>query len=113
MCADELLGNAPVGGGHLECGGLAVGEDVVGNQPLEADDEGGVERGRALEESSSGGALLVGTDLHVDKPGVVVDSEVEEVVADATSAGLLAATVGAPPAAVRDPAQFLDVDIHQ
>lgn len=60
-----------------------VGPGVVGHQPLDPGDSVRGEVGdRPGEELGAGGALLVGQDLAVGQPGVVVDERVDVVVAD-------------------------------
>src|SRR5439155_22223766 len=54
---------------------------VVGHQPLGDDPVLGVEGEDALEEGGHGCCFLVGVDLGVGEPGVVVDECVHEVVA--------------------------------
>jgi hypothetical protein len=112
---DERLGVGvpvlgPVGDGLAEVGDACeypaawafVGDAVAG------------EPGRGPEqEVGAGRALLVGQNLGVGQPGVVVDGGVDVVVADPSAAGLLAAAVDAPAAAGRDPAELLDVEVDQ
>jgi hypothetical protein len=69
---------------------------------------------RAAEEVCAGGGFLVGQDLGVGHAGVIVQGGVQEGVAAAVA---VAAPFGAAqhfvPAAIRDAAQFLDVNVHQ
>jgi len=68
----------------------------------------------APPEPGAGGALLVGQDLGVAEPGVVVDRGVHVVVAQASHpSGSFGASVDPPAAAVGDLAELLDVDVHQ
>jgi hypothetical protein len=71
---DELVLNAELGNCSLDGGGVAVGQGVVGDQPLNPGDlVGGEVGGSAEQEPRTGGAGLVGQDLGVGEPGVVVD----------------------------------------
>ena len=113
MRFDEPLGGAEVGDGGPERDRFAVGERVVGQDPLDGDPVGRVPGRGSAQESGAGRAFLVGKDLRVGQPGVVVDGGVDVVVADATAFDVLAAAVSAPAAAVGDPADLLDVDVDQ
>jgi hypothetical protein len=69
---DELLPD-PVRGADL-AQREPVGPGVVGDEPLDAGDAVGGEVGdRAFQERRAGGSLLVGQDLLVREPGVIVD----------------------------------------
>lgn len=72
---------------------------------------------RAVEERSARGALLVGQDLAVGQPGVIIDEGMDEVVAglDVSVTGRFSvfSTVGTPSAAVGDLAQFLHVHVDE
>ena len=97
----------------------AVAQVVVGHAPVRS----GVmpwlgEVGRGAERGTQRRwALLVGQDLGVGQPGVVVDQGVHVVVADSCLLGRRGradlAAVGSPAAAVGDPAEFLDVHVDQ
>ena len=98
---------------------MRVAQGVVGHHPFDAGDAvGGEVVDGAGEERGAGRALLVGEDLGVGEPGVVIDDGVHVVVADL---GVLAfrlvephlAAVGPPAAAVGDPADLLDVHVDQ
>ncbi len=65
------------------------------------------------DEACAGGALFVGEDLGVGQPAVVIDHGVHVVIADAASADLFAAAVGAPPSSLGDAAELFDVDVDQ
>ena len=72
----------------------------------------------AGQERRAGRALLVGQDLGVGQPGVVVDQRVDVVEADPGSrsgrrSAPCCAAVGPPAAAVGDPAELLDVHVDQ
>ena len=81
--------------------------------PFDLDAVGGVERRGPGQEAGGGGALLVGVDLGVGQAGVIIDSGVDVVVADPAATHFLAASVCAPPTAVGDAPELLDVDVHQ
>src|SRR5215207_4727579 len=105
---------APIAAGGGEVPGDPVVLGVVGDHPLDADAVADVEGGGAGEEAGAGGALLVGKDLGIGQPGVVVDGGVDVVVAQpAMAAWAGAAAVGSPSAAVGDAAEFLHVDVQQ
>ena len=71
---DELVLSAEPGNCLFDGGGVAVGQGVVGDQPLNSGDlVGGEVGGSAEQEPRTGGAGLVGQDLGVGEPGVVVD----------------------------------------
>ena len=76
-----------------------------------------VEADRALEEARAAGAALVWKDLAVGQAGAVVDGGVDVLVADtgARSGACVSvlAAVRAPAAAITQPAQFLDVEVHE
>jgi hypothetical protein len=61
----------------------------------------------------AGGVALIGQRFDVGQPGVVVDRDVQEVVADPAAFGLLTAPVQTPAAAVGHPAEFLHVHVRQ
>jgi len=92
-----------------------VAGPVVGHHPQHGHAVGGVERVGALPEASGGFFLLIGEDLRVDDPGLVVDGGVQEGMTDAGAPVSLAglAAEGTVPAAVGDAAEFLHVDVHQ
>ena len=115
--ADELVLGADGFNRCFDVGALAVAEMVVGDHPLDRGDAMAGEEGRgAGDETGAGGALLVGQDLAVGQAGVVIDHGVHVVVADLdllVGLGRVGrAAVGAPPAAVGDLADLLDVDVH-
>ena len=77
-----------------------------------------VEPGRgAVQEPGAGGVALVGEGLDVGEAGVVVDRDVQEVVAHGTALVPVGdggvAPVQAPAAAVGDPAELLHIDMEQ
>src|SRR5699024_4347080 len=79
---DELVLRADRGDRVSHVVGPAVGEVVVGDYPLDLGDAvGGEVFGGAEHERCAGGALLVGQDLGVGQPGVVIDHRVHVVVA--------------------------------
>jgi len=110
---------AQVGQGLAPGVAAPVGQGVVGHDPFDGRDaEGGEGLRGAAEEPGAGVGLLVGVDLGVGQPGVVVDGAVHVVVADsgggaAGAASVAVAAVDAPAAAVAEPAEFLDVDVDQ
>ena len=78
---DELLSDAVRGADLAQR--PAVGPGVVGEQSFDADDAvPGEVADRALEERGAGRSLLVGEDLGVRQPGVVVDDRVNVVEPD-------------------------------
>ena len=74
---------------------------------------GSEERPGPGQEASAGHPALVGQDLGVGQPGVIIHGDVDVVVADAPPADLLAAAVEPPAATVGDAAQLLDIDVDQ
>ena len=80
--ASEPLGSAELGDCLAELGAVAVGEGVVGQHPLHDHAVGGEERPGPTQEPRAGPAALVGVDLGVGQPGVVVGGGVDELVAD-------------------------------
>jgi len=106
---DEALDCPGVRNGLMERGGVAVGEGVVGDDVFDpVDVVAGEAACGAGEEPRSGGALLVGEDFGGADASVVIDRDVDVVVADPSSLDLLRAAVGPPAAAVRDASEFLD-----
>ncbi len=84
---------------------VSVRPRVVGDQPLDAGDAAGGEvRDGAFEECSAGRSLLVGKDLRVREPRVVVDDGVDVVIAGSypplRGAAGMGSPVDPPPAAV-------------
>ena len=76
---------------------------------------GGEEAAARVEERRAGRGFLVGQDLGVGQPGVVVDSGVDVVEPDLCwlAAGRWSAAVDPPPAAVGDAAELLHIDVDQ
>jgi hypothetical protein len=118
------VGLRPVGAGalvgdsdasqHLAEQPRAVAVAVVGEDLRNPDAELGVERQRLLGEAGHGRGALVGVDLQVGHPGVVVDRHMQVVVADpgpVASAGSSSQGLVATPS--RDPALGLDVEVEQ
>jgi hypothetical protein len=71
-----------------------VGHRVVGHHPLDPVDADGGEEGRGrAEEAGAGGSGLVGMDLGVGKPGVVIDRGVHVDIARSAARLDLGATV--------------------
>ena len=67
-----------------------------------------------MQEPCAGGVALVGEGLDVGEAGVVVDRDVQEVVAPIPRpADGFVAPVQAPPAALGHPAELLDIDMEQ
>lgn len=108
------VSTAEIGDRLLERGRASVGERVVRDHAFDLVDavlgEVGASPG---QESGRGGAFLVGVDLGVGEPGVVIDRGVDVVKTDPSTADLFAAAVGRPASTVRDPAEFLRIDMHQ
>jgi hypothetical protein len=91
------LPGAQGGDGVAEGGAVAVGEGVVGDDPFDGRDAAGGEvAGGAEREAGGGGAFLVGQDLGVGQPGVVVDGGVDVVVADPRLLQLTMTNVNGP-----------------
>lgn len=120
---DLSVGLRPVGPGEfvldvaegvVEEPGPVAGS-VVGHHTQHGDAVGGVEHVGALPEPGGGFLLLVGQDLGIDQPGVVVDRGVQEGMANSGTpvsfVGL--PTAGAVTAAVGDAAEFLHVHVHE
>src|SRR5690606_7960647 len=68
---------------------------------------------RPVQKPRTGGVTLVGQRLDVGHARVVIDRDVQVVVADPAPTYVLAASVPAPAAAVGDPAQLFDIDVQQ
>jgi hypothetical protein len=111
---DEPLDGAEVGHGLAERGGVAVGEGVICDDPFDPVDAvpGEVACGPG-EEPGRGGAFFVGEDFGVAEAGVVIDGDVDVVVADPASLDLLRAAMGPPAASFRDASELLDVQMDQ
>src|SRR6185312_16616139 len=102
-----------------------VAGTVVGHYPLGGDPRGGEERVGAVPERGGGIFALISMNLAVSQAGVIVDSGVQVGVADhrmavapcwCGGAGVAPALGPAhrpPPAAIRDVAELLDVDVDQ
>ena len=74
----------------------------------------GEEPARPGQEPGAGRGLLVGQDLGVGQPGVVVDGDMDEVIANTMAVPGVGSSAVQPPAApLRDAAQLLDVDVDQ
>ena len=120
---DLPVGLGPVGAGELvddvtEGGGEKSGPvtgSVVGDDPQHGDAVRGVERIGAFPEPGGGFLFLVGQDLGVDEPGMIIDRGVQKAMANpgapVSPPGLPAE--GAVPAAVGDAAEFLHIHVHQ
>jgi len=97
----------------------AVGEGVVGDHAVDrVDAVGGEVGGGAGQEGCGGDAFLVRVDLGVGQSGVVIDGGVDVVVADRAAVDPPAAhglrtAVDVPSAAVRDPAELLDIKVDR
>src|SRR5690606_18899368 len=97
---------------------VLVGPGVVGHDPLDPGDAvGGEVVGGPSEERRAGRALLIGQDLAVGQPGVVIDQGVDVIEPDLGGAVVSGfpsgAAVRAPATPVGDPADLLDVHVHQ
>src|SRR6266516_6262888 len=102
-----------------------VGRAVVGQEPLDPDPVAPVEGERALQEADRGRRPLVDKYLRAGEPAVVVDADVDVLVADVVAALALQVGVGGvmpPPAlasegsltgAALDPTEPLDVDVQE
>lgn len=113
--AGPFVGDARVNA-RMDPGLGAIAGTVVGQDALDGDALGGKGGDGALPEPGSGVASFVVQDLGVDHSGAVVQGGVEVAVADAavtTSAVLGAPAVHAPPAAVTDAGELLDVHVGQ
>ena len=68
-----------------------------------------------MHEPDCGGGLLVGMDLGVGNPGVVINGGMEVGVANAAAlgTGYLASSPCSPAAPGGDPTQFLDIDVEE
>jgi hypothetical protein len=111
---DETLDGSEVRNGFTERAGVAVGESVVGDDAFDPVDAvaGEVPCG-AGEELGCGDTLFVRKDLGVAEAGVVIDGDVDVVVADPASLDLLRAAMGPPAASFRDASELLDVQMDQ
>jgi hypothetical protein len=74
---------------------------------------GGEPGDHAVQEPRAGGVAFVGQRLDVGEAGVVVDGDVQVVVAVPAASGLFAGPVQAPAAAVGHPPEFLHVHVQQ
>src|ERR1700722_5811057 len=124
--AGALVGDAQVRAGSGPVAG-AVAATVVGEDALDGDPGGGVPGGGAGQERGRGFLALVGEDLGIGEPGVVVQDGVQIAVAQlgvavAVAAGAgsrgpvllaLCAPGGAPATAVGDVAELLDVSVDE
>ena len=104
--------------GFLECGGVSVGESVVGEDPFDLRDPVLRAEFRHPDQHAGGGyAFLVGVDLDVGESAVVVDHGVNIVEPDPFPAGSMVAAalfrVGPPAAAVRDGAEIFHVNVQE
>ncbi len=95
-------------------GGLGVGPGVVGQHPLHGHPVGGEPGHRAGEEACAGAGFLIGEDLGVGQPGVIVEGGVDEGVAvPVTVLAALGPAQHPVPAAVGDSGELLHVHVHQ
>jgi hypothetical protein len=116
--AGEALDRTQLGHHGLDLAAVAVGEGVVSQHPLDGDVVGGEEAAGPAQESCAGGATLVGQDLGIGQPGVVIDGGMDLVIARAVvpiPAAMLArvAAMDAVAAAVTQPPELLDVHVEQ
>src|SRR5262245_35528972 len=90
----------------------AVGGTVVAHDLLDADPAVREPEDRPLEEPDGGRGPFVGEDLDVGQTSGVVDRDVDGLPAGAT---VVAARASAPGPVARpvEPAEFLDIDMHQ
>jgi hypothetical protein len=86
--AGKAVDRAQLGQDRSELAAVAVGEGVAGQHPLDTDAMGGEEVAGAAEEPGAGVAALVGQDLGVGQPRVVVDGGGEVVIADPVAAAV-------------------------
>jgi hypothetical protein len=94
----------------------AVAAAVVGDDSLDGDPDGGVERGGSGPEPGCGGALLVVEDFAVRDPRVRVDGGVHVRIPDLGAVMLTANTSSAmssPATTTRDTTQLLNVHVDQ
>src|SRR5262245_43162788 len=106
-------------------GGREIGGAVVGEQALDRDPVAPVEAERTFEKADRRLLALVLEYLGVGEPAVVVDADVDALVADLVAAnafqvglatvvlGPALAAEGAFAGAALDPAEALDVDVHE
>src|SRR3954453_8786709 len=93
-----------------------VARPVVGQHPLHGDAMRGEELLRPPPKGRGGLLALIGQDLGVGQPGVVIDGVVQVGVPGAALPGVAPSGLAAlepPPAAGRDPTELLDVDVDQ
>ena len=101
-----------------------IGGTVVGHEPLDPDPVAGVESGGATQEADRRRRLLIGQHLGVGEAAVVVDRDVHELPADRQPAaalevdarGVVVLAQAVPDAlagAALEPAQPLDIDVHE
>src|SRR5581483_4668667 len=121
-CA-EVFDRKPAAGDRVD--DAAVGAAVVGEDAFDGDAVALIEGDRAAEEGNSGGCFFVGEHLGVGEAAVVVDADVDALVADVVAADTV--TVGEARvvalAALRleralarpafNPAEPLDVDVDE
>jgi hypothetical protein len=77
----------------------AIRRAVIGHQPFDPDAESGEVSDRSAEEADGGNGLLIVEDLDVNKPGRVVDADVNVLPPDVVGAPVVAAAgdaAGAP-----------------
>src|SRR6266480_1345638 len=102
-----------------------VGGAVVGQEPLDPDPSASVEGDRALQEADRRGRPFVGQHLRVGESAVVVDADVDVLVADVATAlalevdaggvvpGTALDTKGPFAGTALDPSEPLDVDVDE
>lgn len=111
-----MAGDPVVVSGVVERLGVPVAEGIVGEYFADRYTVVAEPFGDSVQESRCGGVFIVGMRFDVSDPGVVIDSDMEVVVADPTVLGCLGVTVPSPDlpsSAVRDTGQFLHIDMQQ
>ncbi len=77
----------------------------------------GIELGGAGQEPGAGGTFLVGKDLGISQPGVVIDGGMDIIETSAAEASAMVVidqwSLNPPTATVRDPAEFLHVNVDE
>src|SRR3954468_24049725 len=91
---------------------------VVGEHALDGHVVAGKPGAGTAQEPGRGGVAFIGVGFDVGQAGVVVDGDVQVGVGDSAAGmgfavGVVLAPVQAPPAAVGDPTELLDIDVQQ
>src|SRR5437870_1740609 len=94
-------------------GGAEAARDVPGENALDADAVVAKSAERPPEKAGDGGAVIIGSELDVGDPRVIVDGDVQQIPTDAVVAIDLAYPPGDAVAEPRDPTQLLCVQVQQ